>query len=41
LLAIDRGQPGVFNIADRNDDVSTDKASGVLGWRADFRIGSG
>ena len=37
LLAIDRGEPGVFNIADPNDEVSTDKATAELGWRADFR----
>jgi nucleoside-diphosphate-sugar epimerase len=40
LLAIDRGERGVFNIADRNDEVSTDKATAMLGWQADFRIGS-
>ncbi len=38
LLAIDRGQPGVFNIADPDDEVSTEKASAALGWRADFRM---
>ena len=37
LLAIDLGEPGVFNIADPNDEVSTDKATAELGWRADFR----
>jgi nucleoside-diphosphate-sugar epimerase len=39
LLAIDRGEPGAFNIADPNDEVSTDKATAMLGWQADFRIG--
>jgi nucleoside-diphosphate-sugar epimerase len=38
LLAIDRGEPGTFNIADPNDEVSTDKASTALGWRSDFRM---
>jgi nucleoside-diphosphate-sugar epimerase len=38
LLAIDHGEPGTFNIADPNDDVSTDKATAALGWRADFRL---
>ncbi len=37
LLAIDQGEPGAFNIADPNDEVSTDKAVAALGWRADFR----
>jgi hypothetical protein len=36
LLAIDHGEPGAFNIADPNDEVSTDKATAALGWRADF-----
>src|SRR5271167_2419128 len=35
LLAIDHGEPGAFNVADRNDEVSTDKATAALGWRAD------
>lgn len=38
LLAIDHGEPGAFNIADPNDEVSTDKATATLGWRADFRL---
>ena len=38
LLAIDHGEPGAFNIADPNDEVSTDKATAALGWRADFRL---
>jgi nucleoside-diphosphate-sugar epimerase len=38
LLAIDRGEPGAFNFADPNDEVSTDKATAALGWRADFRL---
>jgi nucleoside-diphosphate-sugar epimerase len=37
LLAIDRGDPGVINITDPNDEVSTDKARAELGWRADFK----
>jgi nucleoside-diphosphate-sugar epimerase len=37
LLAIDHGEPGVFNIADLNDEVSTVKARAELDWRADFR----
>jgi nucleoside-diphosphate-sugar epimerase len=38
LLAIDRGEPGVFNIADPDGEVSTDKATVALGWSADFRM---
>jgi nucleoside-diphosphate-sugar epimerase len=37
-LAIDHGEPGTFNIAEPNEEVSTDKASAALGWRADFRM---
>ena len=36
LLAIDRGEPGAFNIADPDDEVSTSKAYAELGWRADW-----
>jgi nucleoside-diphosphate-sugar epimerase len=39
LLAVDHGELGAFNIADPNDEVSTDKATAALGWRADFRMG--
>ena len=38
LLAIDHGEPGAFNVADPNDEVSTDKVTAALGWRADFRV---
>jgi nucleoside-diphosphate-sugar epimerase len=38
LLAIDHGEPGTFNIADPNGDVSIDKARAELNWRADFRM---
>jgi nucleoside-diphosphate-sugar epimerase len=37
-LAIDHGESGAFNIADPNDEVSTDKATAALGWRADVRV---
>jgi hypothetical protein len=36
LFAVDQSEPGLFNIADPNDEVSTDKANAALGWRADF-----
>lgn len=38
LLAIDHGRHGAYNIADPNDEVSTDKATAELGWRAGFRL---
>jgi nucleoside-diphosphate-sugar epimerase len=38
LLAIDHGDPGVFNIADPSDEAATHKATAALGWRADFRM---
>jgi len=37
LRTIDHGR-GIFNIADPSDQVSTDKATAELRWRADFRI---
>ena len=37
LLAVDRGAPGIFNIAQSNTQVATDKARSELGWTADFR----
>lgn len=38
LRAIDHGEPGLYNIADPNDEISTGKAMAELGWRADFRL---
>jgi nucleoside-diphosphate-sugar epimerase len=38
LLALERGAPGVFNVAEPNQAVSTQKAVEELGWRADFRL---
>jgi nucleoside-diphosphate-sugar epimerase len=37
LCAVDRGAPGIYNIAEANPHVATEKAQTVLGWRADFR----
>jgi nucleoside-diphosphate-sugar epimerase len=39
LLAIDRGAPGAFNIAEPNPHVETAKAVTELGWSAGFRAG--
>ena len=38
LLAIDRGTPGIYNIAEPNELVATDKARRELGWEAGFRL---
>lgn len=38
LLALDKGPPGIFNVAEPNQAVSTQKAVEELGWRADFRL---
>jgi nucleoside-diphosphate-sugar epimerase len=37
LLAID-GPPGIFNIAEPDSAIATEKARTVLGWDADFRV---
>lgn len=38
LLAMDAKQTGVFNIADENGMVSTERARRELGWSATFRL---
>jgi nucleoside-diphosphate-sugar epimerase len=38
LLAIDRGAPGAFNIAQSNRHIATEKAGKELGWNPDFRL---
>lgn len=40
LLAIDRGPPGIYNIAEPQSEVSSEKAIRALGWRHDFRLAS-
>jgi nucleoside-diphosphate-sugar epimerase len=37
LLAIDRGAPGIYNVAEPNRYVMTEKACAQLGWHANFR----
>ena len=39
LLALDHGEHGIYNIAEVNAQVATDKARSALGWRPDFRLG--
>jgi nucleoside-diphosphate-sugar epimerase len=38
LLAIDHGDPGIYNIAQSNRHVATEKARMELGWTPDFRV---
>jgi len=38
FLAVDRGAPGAFNIAEPNDAVGTEKAIAELGWSPEFRL---
>ncbi len=38
LRAVEHWQPGVFNIAEPQAEVTSRKAVDVLGWRADFRL---
>jgi nucleoside-diphosphate-sugar epimerase len=38
LLAIDHGEHGIYNIAEDNAQITTDKARTALGWRPDFRL---
>jgi hypothetical protein len=38
LLAVDRGAPGIFNIAEPNQLVTIEKACTELGWNAGFRV---
>jgi nucleoside-diphosphate-sugar epimerase len=38
FLAVDRGEPGAYNIVDTNAAVATDKAREHLKWTPDFRI---
>ena len=38
LLAIDHGDPGIYNVAQPNRHVTTEKARAELGWTPDFRL---
>ena len=38
LLAIDHGDPGIYNIAQSNRHFTTEKARAELGWTPDFRL---
>jgi nucleoside-diphosphate-sugar epimerase len=41
LLAIEKGGPGIFNIAEPNPYLAVDKARRELGWDPYFRLSSG
>jgi hypothetical protein len=36
-LAVTRGQPGIYNVADNDGAVNTDKAVQAFGWDAGWR----
>ena len=36
--AINRGKAGIYNVAEEDGTVSSDKAVEILGWKPDFRI---
>jgi nucleoside-diphosphate-sugar epimerase len=38
LLALDREASGIFNIAEPNREITTEKAVAQLGWNAEFRL---
>lgn len=40
-LAVTRGAPGIYNIAEEDGTVSSAKAASELGWRPGFRIRGG
>jgi hypothetical protein len=40
LLAVSRGSPGIYNVAEDEPALSSDKAKGELGFDARFRIRS-
>ena len=40
FLAIDHGGPGIYNIAEPDTGVRTDKAVAELGWSPGFRLAS-
>lgn len=38
LLAIEKARPGIYNVAEANNYVATDKARRELGWNPGFRL---
>jgi len=41
LLALQRSEGGIFNIAEDNPELSSEKAQRLLGWRGDMRLKQG
>jgi nucleoside-diphosphate-sugar epimerase len=37
--ALTRGAPGIYNVAEQDGTIDSDKAAEGFGWRADFRCG--
>ncbi len=37
--ALTRGAPGIYNVAEQDGTIDSDKAAQAFGWRADFRCG--
>ena len=40
VLAVTRATPGIYNVAEGDGTVTTDKAMSILGWNAAWRAGS-
>ncbi|MFN8638478.1 MAG: hypothetical protein U0360_03260 [Dehalococcoidia bacterium] len=38
LLAVTRGEPGIYNVAVEDGYVSTERVRTQLGWSPDFRV---
>jgi nucleoside-diphosphate-sugar epimerase len=38
LLAVERGDHGIFNIAEPSAEITSEKAAGMLGWSPAFRL---
>ncbi|RKD89844.1 NAD-dependent epimerase/dehydratase family protein [Mangrovibacterium diazotrophicum] len=39
-IAVTKGQTGIYNVAEADASLSTEKATGTLGWNADWRLTS-
>jgi hypothetical protein len=39
VLAITRATPGIYNVAEADVSISSDKATRVLGWDSSWRVG--
>jgi nucleoside-diphosphate-sugar epimerase len=41
VLAVERGEPGIYNIAEPGPQMDTNKARTKLDWSAEWRVGAG